>query len=173
MLKVLLPLVAVVAVLVGLIAVEPPPTQQQRDEEQRRELLKKIESEHELLLSQLVSLEREKRMLRSQISGIDKAYANHPALRESFDTVKGRFERQKGEVETTITGVDAEMRSVERKAEEWVRAAYNLTPDALPPGYLAGVLWKADGKAIVETTKLAKDLQAKLHMGETAAQTAA
>jgi len=173
MLKVLLPLIAFVVVFVGLIAVEPSPTQEQLDEQQRSEMLKKIQGEQKQLLERLGKLERKERLLRSQIDGIDKAHADYPALRESLERVNEKKKRQKKEAEKAIAGVDEEMRSVERKAEDWVRAAYNLTPDALPPGYLARVLWKADGKAITETTKLARDLQATLHIGKTAAQTAA
>ncbi len=83
MLKILLPIIAFIAVLAGLIAAEPPLTQAQ----------------------------------------LDQKYAQEKML------------------------------EIEQKAEEWVRIAYNLTPDALPAGYLARILWTADKTAITKTAK--------------------
>lgn len=173
MIKALLPLVALIAVFVGLIAVEPPPTQEQLDEKQRRELFEQIfESEPEQLREQLGKLERTEKIKNSVIQAVEKAKADHPLLRDSLERVQEEERKKKEEAEKAIAGVHDEMRSLERKATEYLRTAYNLTPDALPPGYLARVLWKMDGTAITETTKLAKDLRATLHISETAAQKA-
>ena len=81
MLKVLLPLVAVVAVFVGLIAVEPPPTQEQLDKKHKREMLKHFQSEHKQILEQLDKLEREEKQLRFSIGRIEEARAKHAALK--------------------------------------------------------------------------------------------
>ena len=171
--KVLLPLLAFMLVLSSLIAVEPPPTKEQLEQIQRREMLAQIQSEQQALLKQLSQLERQEQLVRNKISTIDNAKAKHSALGETLERLRVEAKKEKQAAEKSISDIADEMQTVEHKAEQWVRTAYKLTPDALPPGYLARVLWQVDGTAIAETGKLARDLRATLHISETAAQAAA
>jgi len=82
-------------------------------------------------------LERKDQQLRNQIQALNKVNIDNLKLQESLERVKVEIERDKRAAEASIADVNEEMSSVERKAEKWVRTAYNLTSDALPPGYRA------------------------------------
>jgi hypothetical protein len=171
--RVLLPLSAFILVLAGLIAIEPPPTKEQLEQVERREMLSQIQSEQKKLLKQLTQLERKKQLISGQNSKIDKAKQKFIFLDESLERLRVKAEKEKQEAQKSIADIEGEMQIVEQKAEAWVRAAYKLSIEAFPPGYLAKVLWNADGTVIAETGKLARDLRATLHISETAAQAAA
>jgi hypothetical protein len=177
MLRIVLPIVAFIAVLAGLVATEAPPTEEELEQQARREMLSQIQAEQQELLSELDRLERERQMLNTKIAAIERsiagASANTPALEASLERLRVENEAEKADAIAQIAATNEKMEAVEEKAENWVRMAYNLTPDALPPGYLARVLWRADGAAIAESGKLARDLRATLHISETAAQAAA
>ena len=173
MLKVILPICACVMVLLGLIATEPPPTAEEQKRLAQREMLRQIQSEQDALLETLDGLEDQEQELRLRLAAIESAASDHPALQDSLQRLQLVTAKHKTAAEASIVEVRAEMEHAERKAEDWVRKAYDLTPDALPPGYLARVLWKADGAAIAEASKLAHDLKVTLHISETSAQAAA
>ena len=169
MLKIILPIIAFIAVLEGLIAAEPPLTQEQLDQKFAQEKMEQLKHEYEDTIDELNKLDREKKQAQIVLIKLSEIQDNYPALEDSIDRTRENSERQKAEAEGKITDAEAKMAKLEQRSEEWVRIAYNLAPDALPPGYLARVLWTADKTAITESAKLAKDLRATLHITESTA----
>ena len=137
-------------------------------------MLEDILEEETALLDRLDKLKRELLLQEQMIKNLDKVSAEtSEALQDSVERIRLRTEQEKAEAQQKIAQANTEMEAIEQRAEEWVRQVYGLSTEALPAGYLARVLWKADGTAIKETGELTKDLRNALHINETSAQKAA
>ena len=128
MLKILLPIIAFIAVLAGLIAAESPLTQEQLDQKFAQEKMEQLENEYKQTLDELNELDRDKRSAQLLLKKLNESKDKFPALTESSERIKEELAKQKAESEGKIIDIEAKMLEIEQRAEEWVRIAYKLTP---------------------------------------------